>query len=169
MKDEFSRISLFRLAPEPEGSEELALRYASHLADLLNTDTGLPEAIRGPSSRSDETPEHFLSYVSKWCKAKRALNFAVILDGEIAIGNMSLSHIDIEAKTARTGCFFSSRHEGVGYAAYAFAKLIETARNLGIKSVSGDILDIAIVASSIWESCGAKIEMDKAEVFASIL
>ncbi|MBF0267245.1 MAG: GNAT family N-acetyltransferase [Alphaproteobacteria bacterium] len=169
MNNDHSRISLFRLAPESEGSEELALRYASQLSDLLNADTGLPESIRGTSSRSDETPEHFLSYTSEWCKAKHALNFAVLLDGEIAIGNMSLSHIDIEAKTARTGCFFSSRHEGVGYAAYAFAKLIETARNLGIKSVSGDIPDIAIVESSIWEKCGAKIEMDKAEVLASIL
>ncbi|MDK9722431.1 MAG: GNAT family N-acetyltransferase [Rhodospirillales bacterium] len=169
MNDDHSRISLFRLAPEPEGSEKLALRYASHLSELLNTDTGLPESIRGTSSRRDETPEHFLSYVSEWCKAKHALNFAVLLDGEIAIGNMSLSHIDIEAKTARTGCFFSSRHEGVGYAAYAFAKLIETARNLGIKSVSGDIPDIALVESSIWEECGAEIEVSEREVRAGII
>lgn len=169
MYNDHSRISLFRLAPEPEGSEEVALRYANQLSELLNTDTGLPESIRGSSSRTDETPEHFLSYVRGWCITKRAINFAVLLNGETAIGNMSLSHIDLEAKTARTGCFMSSRHEGAGYAAYAFAKLIETARNLGIKSVSGDIPDIALVESSIWEKCGAKIEMDKAEVLASIL
>ncbi|MBF0354997.1 MAG: GNAT family N-acetyltransferase [Alphaproteobacteria bacterium] len=168
MRDTMWDISLFRLAPEHEGSQETAHRYSDQLAAILNWDEGLPPSVKGSGTAPPLSAADFLSYTQSWCREKSAQSFAIVDDSDSAIGLISLSHIDREQGTARTGMFLSSRHEGLGIPGAAFALLLKLARMLGIRQVSGAIPEIEDMAQEIWEGCGAAVRFEPKQVVVSL-
>ncbi len=166
MKTYPSSLELVRLAPEHEGDRETALQYGAQLAEILNTDEGLPLGIRRQADAPPETAENILSFAKEWCREKNALFFAVVLDGDVVAGSISLSHIDAETLSARTGYFLASKYQGRGYGEEALSQLLEIARHHALRTVSGSIPKANIASRKIWERCGATVDFSGDEVTA---
>lgn len=168
MADTAHPVKLIRLAPEPERTEEGALRYSEHLADLLATDDGLPAAMR----RSEGTPRlsasDFLTFTQSWCREKSALSFALVDASDTAVGMITLSHINAEAGTARTGIMLASRLSGRGIPVDALSQLLSLARSLGIRRVGGDIPEADRAPVQTWDSIGVSVSFEVGEMMASI-
>lgn len=124
-------IRLVRLAPDHEGDHAVALRYGGQLAALINTDEGLPQAVRRAEGEPFISDSGFLTFTQSWCREKAAVSFAIVDGTDTAVGLISLSHINKVVGHARTGIFLSSRHAGRGIGAIAFSQLLSFARNQG--------------------------------------
>ncbi len=168
MRDTMRGINLFRLAPEPEGSQETALRYSDQLAAILNCDEGLPPSVKGSGTAPPLSATDFLSYTQSWCREKSAQSFAIVDESDSAVGLISLSHIDIERGMAKSGMFLASRHEGLGIPGAAFPQLLKMARALGITQVSGAIPELEAVAADVWEGCGAAPRFEPKQVVVAL-
>ncbi|OAN44897.1 GNAT family N-acetyltransferase [Magnetospirillum moscoviense] len=115
------RISLVPFAPgSPLNTAELS-RLADALADILNTDMG------GAS-----TGQQALDYAIQWCHQHKAVNYVVLLDGDKVVGNISLSHIDQDARTARCGWIVAKAYQELGIEDAAVDAIIAIAIRQGI-------------------------------------
>lgn len=154
-------IRLVRLAPDHEGDHAVALRYGGQLAALINTDEGLPQAVRRAEGEPFISDSGFLTFTQSWCREKAAVSFAIVDGTDTAVGLISLSHINKVVGHARTGIFLSSRHAGRGIGAIAFSQLLSFARNQGVSRVGGDIPEAQSAPPAIWTSVGAVVRLDE--------
>lgn len=154
-------IRLVRLAPDHDGDHAAALRYGCQLAALINTDEGLPQAVRRAEGEPFLSDSEFLTFTQSWCREKAAVSFAIIDGTDTAVGLITLSHINKVVGHARTGIILSSRHAGRGIGAIAFSQLLSFARNQGVKCVGGDIPEAQSAPPAIWTSVGAVVRLDE--------
>lgn len=147
-------LELIRLAPDPIGEPETALRHAAQLAELLNGDEQLPPGIRRKEERPPETAEGVLSAARKWCLERNASFYGIVLDGRLVIGSISLSYVDPRKRTGRTGYFLGSRFQNQGYGTLALAGLLVLARDQGLEAVSGTVPESEPASRRIWEKSG---------------
>jgi len=142
------------LAPDSSEQGDAALGYAAQLAKILNEDAALRPGIRPEANRAPETAESVLAFAQKWCFEKGAQFFVIVLNRDLVLGSISLSHIDRESRTARTGYFLASRHQGKGYGTLALAHLLNHARLKGLKTVSARLTASPAASRRIWEKSG---------------
>lgn len=161
-------ISLICLAPEPECTLSQANDLGADIAALLNFDAGLPGYIRASSITSLETSESVLSYTRAWCTEVNALFHAIVLNQQVAIGTISLSHIDLTNNAARCGFWLGSRFQGQGYGSAALSAILFKAKQLGIKEISATIATDNYSSLRVWGKFGAVIEPDGSQLNASI-
>lgn len=161
-------ISLVQLAPDPAPASLLKNRYAEDLAVLLNKDEELGRSLGRSRHSSEETASTVLSHAQTWCDRNTAIFFAIVLDQASAIGTISLSHLDLQKRSARTGYWIGTRFQGHGYAGAAFHRLIAFARSLGVGAIVGQIAADNHASRRIWERNGADIMRDGAMLRANI-
>lgn len=160
--------NLYRLAPEPEGNQQHTTRFGEQLAEILNWDQGLPDSVKRRETATPLSPGNFLEYTRKWCLEKSAQSFAIVRHKDEAVGLLSLSHIDLEKKTARTGMFLASNCVGLGIPVQAFFLLLKQAKTLGIKQVSGAIPELENIGAEFWRHIGATIDFESNQIVASL-
>lgn len=161
-----NRISLERL-PLRQGSgeiEEVHRSYAAQLAKILNADRELPPEFRLPPDVPKLTSEGVVSFVDSWCRKRNAMFFFIILDGDVVAGTISLSHIDREARTAKTGYFLATRFQSIGIGTQAFSLMLDIAGSHGLQQISGSVPKTNIASRKLWESCGATVGVAEDEV-----
>ncbi len=156
MKHHEHAVSLVPFAPESDAPRDDVLRYAGHLAKLLNDDGPLLDAL-GLSDDKVATPESVLEFTAKWCRRERAQSHAIVLDGERAIGLISLSHMDEDVHFAYAGFWIGSAHWNRGYATQAFDRLLDVARAKGFKKIFGLVDQDNAASQKIWENREAKV------------
>ncbi|MBI5120054.1 MAG: hypothetical protein HZA67_03555 [Rhodospirillales bacterium] len=160
--------SLYCLAPEPEGNQHDTARFGEQLAEILNWDQGLPDSVKRRETTLPLSTGGFLEYTRTWCLEKAAQSFAIVRHQDEAVGLMSLSHIDLERKAARTGMFLASRYVGQGIPAQAFFLLLKQAKTLGIRQVSGAIPELENIEAEFWRHIGATIDFESNRIIASL-
>ena len=166
MSRDILSLMLVKLAPDYEVSFDIALGFSAQLANILNTDDGLLFGNIRQQNGSPETAESLLSFSKEWCLQKNAETFVIVLEGNVVIGSISLSHYDEQLKCARTGYFIASEYQGKGYGSGALLQLVNMARVRGLKKVSATIPSSKIASRRIWEKCGVIIEFCDDEVTA---
>jgi RimJ/RimL family protein N-acetyltransferase len=97
---------------------------------------------------------------------KSAQFFVIVLNRDLVLGSISLSHIDRESRTARTGYFLASCHQGKGYGTLALAHLLTRARLKGLKAVSARLTTSLPASRRIWEKSGFPLRYAEDEVTA---
>lgn len=152
-------LTLIRLSPDHDLAHGAALRLAAQLAHILNTDDGLPPGLRRPADLSPETAEGVLSFTTKWCLERTARFFALVLPNETVVGALTLSHIDLEKKTAQTGYFLSSAHKNERLELQAATLGCDFAKSLGITTISSSIADKDSTLQTILERAGYSVEI----------
>ncbi len=135
--------------------ERIHRSYADQLAEILNTDEDIPLEFRSPPDAPPLTTESVLSYIDTWVRERNALFFFIVLEGDVVAGSISLSHIDLQASSARTGYFLATRFQGRGIGTEAFSLMLDVARKNGIKSVSGSVPEANVASRRIWAKHGA--------------
>lgn len=149
---------LVRIAPTYETSDEEAMRYCGHLADILTNDRPLLDAM-GSKEGNPIPAEEVLSYTTSWCREKSALSFAIVAE-TIAIGLISLSHIDWDNRRCRAGYWLASRHWNQGYTTAAFARLLDIARDHGLRQVHTGHIVGNVASARLWDRQGAVLDPD---------
>lgn len=155
-------IDLVPFAPEHTGTPEELQEHAQQLADILNSDTGLPTEFIPPAGSTQQTPKSVIDTAKDWCREHDAITCVIIADQLGVIGTVTLSRIDSEKAEARAGYFVTSLYQGKGYGTQALSQLLEMARVRGIKKVSAQISQSNVASLRIWEKCNVDAEYDNA-------
>ncbi|HLO76366.1 MAG TPA: GNAT family N-acetyltransferase [Magnetospirillum sp.] len=161
-------ISLVQLAPETFPAPSQTLRFAEELADILNNDEELGRVLGRTPRPQQETAQTVLRHARTWCGKHDAIFFAIVLDQEAAIGTISLSHMDPQCGSARTGYWIGTPFQGRGYGGLAFRRLVAFAQALGVRSLSGQIGAANHASRRIWERNGASIAGDGSTLRATL-
>ncbi|OJX71911.1 GNAT family N-acetyltransferase [Magnetospirillum sp. 64-120] len=164
-----SVISLVQLAPEQFPASSQLHGYAEDLANILNEDEELGFALGRTKHAPKETAQTVLAHARKWCVKHDAIFFAIVNDQRVAIGTISLSHMDLQSRTASTGYWIGTRFQGRGYGGAAFRNVVAFARTLGVRLLSGQIGAANHASRQIWERNGAEIVRDGTTLKASLL
>jgi len=127
--------------------ETQSILHAADLTQLLNHDISLKEMLGG---NKIITPEEFLAYNDEWAVKHNAQLYAIIKDN-IAIGSISLAHIDYETQTASTGYWLSSVVWGNGYATEAFKLISIEAKRLNLQYLTSKIKKDNAISLKIWK------------------
>lgn len=96
------------------------------------------------------TPAEFTAYNAEWAVKHNAQLYAIIKDN-IAIGSISLAHIDYETQTASTGYWLSSAEWNKGYATEAFKLIIIEAKRLNLQYLTSKIKKDNAISLKIWK------------------
>jgi len=148
-------VAVELIALTPGNIEEATRSYAAQLANILNTDLELPPEFQSPPGAPAHSAESILSYVEEWCRKKKALFFFIVLQDDKVAGSISLSHLDMDAGSARTGYFLATKFQGKGIGGQAFSRVLDIARQQGLKSISGTVPKSNTASRKIWENHGA--------------
>lgn len=105
--------------------EKIDDKYATQLAEILNTDNTLQDNLGSKSNIVSK--DEFIKYNNEWSKSTNSEIFAIVLNND-AIGIISLSHQDIEEKKAQIGYWIRSRYWGNGYTSQAFSQILKYAK-----------------------------------------
>lgn len=130
---------------------------ARRLAGLLNRDGALRDDLGFPTD-SDITPREVEKKIAEWETVHDSMCFC-ILEGETAVGMISLSHIDRIRGKAQTGYWIGSRYRNRGICTKAFRLLIQKAREQDIETLSSTIAVSNNASRAIWEREGAMREL----------
>lgn len=162
-------ISLVQLAPETFPAPSQMLRYAEDVANILNEDEELGRVLGRTKHSHEETAPTVLEHARKWCDKHDAIFFAIVHGQEAAIGTISLSHVDLQSRSASTGYWIGTRFQGHGYGGAAFHRLVAFARSLGVRSLFGQVAAANYASRRIWERNGAEIARDGVTLRATLL
>lgn len=144
---------------------DIPMRYAEELAQILSGDTKLQNAMG--SKKVKNTGNEFIAFCKEWAFSNNADMFAIVLD-KLAIGTISLSHQDVNNQKARIGYCICSKYWGNGYTSQAFSQVLSFAKLKGIEYVSASIKEDNLASKRIWEKYGAKIELINNRYLVSI-
>jgi len=138
--------------------ESLLIRKATvedavHLSQLLSEDAILRHDLN-MGEQPDSAPIDYFEQLTEWCRDPDAETRVIVADG-IAVGAISLSHIDTVASTAQVGYWIGSRHRRRGYCMRAYKLMVEQARRQGITMIRASIDADNIAARRILEHAGA--------------
>jgi RimJ/RimL family protein N-acetyltransferase len=112
----------------------------------------------GPSSA-----EEYLTDTARWQHRNQAICLATILrDEDLAIGMISLSHVDLPARTGRIGYWTASAHWNKGYTREAFGLVLQLAQSLELKTISANIQTGNAASERIYLRHGAQRENEAA-------
>lgn len=126
---------------------------ANQLAEMLSKDEVL-RADLGMDASNRPTADDVLQELADWCPPRRATTYA-ILTGDRAVGTISLSHRDLDSRSARIGYWVGSRYRCRGYATKAFAAVLAQAASEGIMSVSATVAVDNMPSLRLWARHGS--------------
>ncbi|MCD4707624.1 MAG: GNAT family N-acetyltransferase [Candidatus Sabulitectum sp.] len=129
---------------------------AIQLSSMLCTDNILREYL-GFGDNDKPTADDFLEKLQSWCRSRNAVTYVVLLNSTTAVGTISLSHINKEEKTARTGYWIGSRYRSHGYCSRAFKLVISEAVERGITKLISTIAEDNVPSRRIWDKPGGCI------------
>lgn len=157
---------LVQLAPPEKYESNQVLRYADQIANTLNTDLLLRECLGYTECTPPVVDLELIKHVVEWCSLNRAMSFAIVTGGDIAVGILSISRICVDNGTARCGFFLSSAYWGMGYGTLAFEDALRIASEEGVHRISGRINADNARSLRIWERKGASFsEVDGGACF----
>jgi len=128
--------------------------HAKDLTDLLNYDSGLKEMLGGSKII---TPAEFTAYNAEWAIKHNAKLYAIVKDN-IAIGSISLAHINRHTQTASSGYWLASAEWGKGYATAAFKQIIIEAKKLNLIYLKSKIKKDNSASLKIWQRYDPEFE-----------
>lgn len=166
MSGEIAEVRLVRLAPDQDVGIEATDLLAAQVANILNTDEGLPEDMRRPPHLPPETSQGVLAFTADWCRAHDAEFYAIVLPGEVVAGAITLSHIDFVNRHARSGYFLGTPYQGRGYEVRALSSLFDLCGLRGLRRVSSRVPETDRATRRAWLECGVTIEADSGQVAA---
>ncbi|MBN2857954.1 MAG: GNAT family N-acetyltransferase, partial [Candidatus Delongbacteria bacterium] len=95
-------------------------------------------------------------FVSDWCRKTNSEQFEIRFGNEFA-GMISLSHIDMEKKSARVGYWVGSEYRKRGICSKAFELILNEAEIKGIKEVRSNIDKNNEYSLKIWDKYNPEI------------
>lgn len=142
---EAGRISLVPFAPgSPLAPAELS-RRADALAAILNKDMG-----------GSSNGQQALDYAIQWCRENRAVNYLILLDGDEVIGNISLSHVDPDARSGRCGWIVSKTYQGRRVEDAGVDAIITIAKRQGLTILGSKCRKDDMSEQEFWSKRGAR-------------
>ena len=169
MNEEIAEVKLVRLAPNQDVGVEATDLLAAQVAHILNTDEGLPEGMRRPSHLPPETSQGVLSFTMGWCRDHSAEFYAIVLPDGVVAGAITLSHIDLADRQARSGFFLATPYQERGYEARALSLLFDLCRSRGMLRVSSRVPEADTVIRRAWQDCGIPLEIDPNQITAVLI
>jgi ribosomal-protein-alanine N-acetyltransferase len=145
--------------------EKLNKKQTSNLVDILNNDPKLSRSIGNKNKNISQ--KEFVVRNKKWSNKNNAKLFAILLS-DIAIGMISLSHINTGNKTARIGYWAGSLYWNKGFVGEAFEQILKIAKKNNIKSVSCTIQKENQASKKIWQKYNAEFEEKNDKLIPSI-
>lgn len=127
---------------------------AEALAELLRSDHVLHKAA-GMSGRGPTSGTEFLADLAQRASRINGISLAIVPKqlGR-AVGLISLSHIDLSARTGRIGYWTASACWRQGITREAFGLVLQLARSLELKSISAAIHTDNIASQRIYQRYG---------------
>ena len=135
---------------------DIPMGYAEELAQILNMDIKLKNAMGCKIVKT--TGNEFITFCKNWARKQKADMFVIILD-KVAIGSISLSHQDVNKRSARIGYWISSNYWGNGYTSQAFSLVLGFAKLKSIQYICASIKEDNLGSKRIWVKNGAKVEL----------
>lgn len=89
-----------------------------------------------------------------WCQSRNAVFYAIVIKRDVAVGTISLSHINDRERTARIGYWMGSDHWHHGYCSEAFRLVLDQAVARGLQKITASIEDSNAASIRIYESHG---------------
>lgn len=158
-------FALVRLSPTPEVDHAAACALAGRIADILNTDEGLPDGMRRPAHLPPETAEGVLTFTRQWCLDRDAQYFALVADGRTVAGMVTISRIDPASRTARLGYALASRYHGGESRVLAAA--FASAHDLGVRELS-TTWSGQDTEQALWQRTGRRVELRDGRLVAHL-
>ena len=134
----------------------IQMRHAEELAQILYKDIKLKNAMGCHIVKT--TGNEFITFCKDWASKQKADTFVIILD-KVAIGSISLSHQDVNKRSARIGYWISSNYWGNGYTSQAFSLVLGFAKLKSIQYITASINEDNLASKRIWVKNGAKVEL----------
>lgn len=147
---------LGRTTPSPIFLQRINKKNSSGLARILSNDVSLGEVLHPDQNFPISSSEHFYQSTKEWEEQNNAQCFAIMSDG-VAVGMISLSHIDKLNMSANIGYWIASSEWGKGIGTQAFNQMLDYARRLKLRKVSATIAKENLASIKIWQRHGAKI------------
>ena len=136
----------------------LRLNDAETLGRLVYTDTALHEWGIGGSLKKIVPASEFLNDTIGWCRRNHAISMAILKNDELAIGLISLSHINEEEKSGGIGYWIGSDYWRKGYGTEAFALVLKLAIEMKLTHVLGTIDKRNEASQRIWQKFGGQVQ-----------
>lgn len=144
--------------------EPFDLQSAEEMVSLFSSDEILRKEL-GLNTTEFSAEDEF-EFVMDWSRKKNAEQFAIRYGDELA-GMISLSHIDLENKSARTGYWIGSEFRNKRICTEAFRLILGLAKSKGIEVLESDIDKDNISSLKIWEKYKPEIT-EKSEKQVSV-
>jgi RimJ/RimL family protein N-acetyltransferase len=139
--------------------------FVDQLVDILNNDHKLAETLS--TTKKNNTHDQFVEENTLWANKHKANMFAMVLNG-MAIGMVSLSHINLRDKSAQIGYWLSSIHWNKGFASSAFLQVLALAKDMEINQVSCKINKDNMASKAIWVKNNATISEENGKLIARL-
>lgn len=106
---------------------------ADQLSALIRSDEKLRQATQ---MNSKPTPEEYLQVIQDWRENRQSLILAIVINGNIAIGQIALSHIDPIQRQCQIGYWLGSEYWNRGIMTEAVDLVLSLARESGILEIT---------------------------------
>ncbi|MEN8906198.1 MAG: GNAT family N-acetyltransferase [Clostridiales bacterium] len=119
-------IDDIKIIPVSQSSSE-------NLSEILSKDIKLNHSLNG-SDPKNIMPNEFYENIVKWQDKTNSIVYSIVFDNK-DIGTISLSHMELNKKTARIGYWLASEYWSFGLCSRAFSKVLEIAKAKSFKTV----------------------------------
>jgi RimJ/RimL family protein N-acetyltransferase len=145
--------------------KSINLEHLIGLYALLKTDLQLQHDLGYHESLP--TFDEFQDTLDEWIKKTKGRPYGIMVEN-VAVGMISLSHVNYQTKSTRIGYWIGSEYRKQGIMTASFVKILGIAREMGIKEVSCKILKNNEASLNIWKRFGAEIREEE-DAFYPIL
>ncbi|HDS02405.1 MAG TPA: N-acetyltransferase [Firmicutes bacterium] len=138
------------------------------LANLLNFDDTLRDELGFKAEDPPMSALDFQAFTQAWAERTQSLQFVIANGGGIAMGLISLSHINKENGDARCGYWIGSKYRNRGYTKEAFEKIINIARQMELKFLTSTISPNNDISLAIWAKYRPMVEKVKGSLRVTV-
>ena len=128
------------------------------LVNLLNFDDRLRDDLGFKDDDSPMTVFDYQAFTEAWIERTRSQHFAIVNEGDIAMGQISLSHIDKDKGEARCGYWLGTKYRNRGYTKEAFEQIVGLARQMELKYLVASISPRNDASLAIWAKYRPMVE-----------
>ena len=128
---------------------------AVHLSALIRLDEKLRQATK---MDANPTPEEYLQVIQDWRDNRQTLILAIVINGDTAVGQIALSHIDFKRKQCRIGYWMGSAYWNQGIMTEAVDLVLSLSRELGILEITATVDKTNVASLNILRRYHPEIE-----------
>jgi ribosomal-protein-alanine N-acetyltransferase len=136
----------------------LRLNDAETLGKMVYTDMALHEWGICRSLKNIVPANEFMNDTIGWCQRNHAVSMVILKNDELAIGLISLSHINEEEKSGGIGYWIGSDYWKKGYGTEAFALVLNLAVEMKLTHVWGTVDKRNEASQRIWQKFGGQMQ-----------